>query len=87
MIRIFFTANRLLKLAYLPSGQKYRKEYFNNETVKGINQQCDQGAGYRVTNTMKIHMDNCRGDAFAEDLAQRSQGTKVCEACGQDREW
>ena len=60
MITIFFTGNRLLKLAYLPQGQKYNQEYFINEILEGINQECNRGAGYRVTKTMKIHMDNCR---------------------------
>jgi hypothetical protein len=60
MVRIFCTANRLLKVADLPQGQKYNKEYFSNETVKGINRECNQGSGYRVTNPMKIQMDDCR---------------------------
>jgi hypothetical protein len=60
MVTIFFTGNRLLKLAYLPQGQKYNQEYFINEILEGINQECNQGAGYRVTKTMKIQMDNCR---------------------------
>jgi hypothetical protein len=60
MITIFFTANRLLKVAYLPQEQKYNKEYFINEILKGINQECNQGTGYRVTKTMAIQMDNCR---------------------------
>jgi hypothetical protein len=60
MVRIFFTANRLVKLVYLLQVQKYNKEYFLNETSEGINQECNHGTGYTVTKTMKIHMDNCR---------------------------
>jgi hypothetical protein len=60
MVTIFFIANRLLKLVYLPQGQKYNKEYFMNEILEGINQESNHGTGYRVTKTMKIHMDNCR---------------------------
>jgi hypothetical protein len=57
---IFFTASRLMKLIYLPQGQKYNKDYFINEILEGINQQCHHSTGYRVTKTMIIHMDNCR---------------------------
>jgi histone-lysine N-methyltransferase SETMAR len=57
---IFFTANRLVKLVYLPQGQKYNKKYFINEILEGINQECNHGTGYRATKTMEIHMDNCR---------------------------
>jgi hypothetical protein len=60
IVTIFFTANRLVKLVYLPQGQKYNKKYFINEILEGINQECNHGTGYRVTKTMKIHMDNCR---------------------------
>jgi ATP-dependent Lon protease len=59
MLTIFITANRFLKLASLPQGQKYNKEYFLNEKLKGINQECNPGTGYRVTKVMTIHMDNC----------------------------
>jgi hypothetical protein len=31
-----------------------------NEMMEGINQECNRTAGYRVTEMMKIHMDNCR---------------------------
>jgi ATP-dependent Lon protease len=61
MVTIFITANRFLKLAYLPQGQKYNKEYFLNEKLKGVNQECNHGTGYRVTKVMTIHMDNSRG--------------------------
>jgi hypothetical protein len=60
IVTIFFTANRLVTLVYLPRGQKYNKEYFINEILEGINQQCNHGTRYRVTKTMKIHMDKCR---------------------------
>jgi hypothetical protein len=59
MITIFFTGNRLIKLAYLPRGQKYNKEYFINAILEGINKECNHGVGYRHTKHMKIHMDNC----------------------------
>jgi hypothetical protein len=38
MVTIFFTANRLVKLVYLPQEQKYNKKYFINEILEGINQ-------------------------------------------------
>jgi hypothetical protein len=60
MVTIFFTANRLLKLVYLPQGQKYNKEYFISEILEGINEECNHVTGYRVTKMMTIHMDNCR---------------------------
>jgi ATP-dependent Lon protease len=60
MVTIFFTANRLLKLAYLSQGQKSNKEHFINEILKGINQEFNQGTGDRTTKTMKIRMDNYR---------------------------
>jgi hypothetical protein len=60
MVIIFFTGNRLLKLAYLPQGQRYNQKYFINEIFEGINQECNQSTGYRVTKAMKIQMDNCR---------------------------
>jgi histone-lysine N-methyltransferase SETMAR len=59
MVIIFFTANRLVKLVYLPQEQKYNKEYFTNEILEGINLECNHGTGHTVTKTMKIHMDNC----------------------------
>jgi ATP-dependent Lon protease len=61
MAAIFITANRFLKLAYSPQGQKYNKEYFLNEKLKGINQERNHDTGNRVTKVMTIHMDNCRG--------------------------
>jgi hypothetical protein len=61
MVTIFITVNRFLKLAYLPQGQKYNEEYFLNEKLKGINQECNYGTGYRVTKVMTIHLDDCRG--------------------------
>jgi hypothetical protein len=61
MVTIFITANRLLKLASLPQGQKYNKEYCINEKLKGINQERNHGTRYRVTKVMTIHTDNCRG--------------------------
>jgi hypothetical protein len=61
MVALFITANRFLKLAYLPQGQKYNKEYFINEKLKGIDQECNYGTGYMVTKVMTIHMDDCRG--------------------------
>jgi hypothetical protein len=60
IVTIFFTANRLVKRVYFPQGQKYTKEYFTNEILEGINQECNHGTGYRVTTTMTIHMDNRR---------------------------
>jgi histone-lysine N-methyltransferase SETMAR len=60
MITIFFTANRLMRLVYLPQGQKCNKEHFINEILEGINDECNHDTGYRVTKTLKIHMDNCR---------------------------
>jgi hypothetical protein len=60
MITVFCTANRLLKLAYLPQGQKCNREYLINEIFEGINEECNHGVGYRVTTTLKSHMDNCR---------------------------
>jgi hypothetical protein len=35
-------------------------EYFVNEIFEGINEECNPGVGYRMANTMKIHMDNSR---------------------------
>jgi hypothetical protein len=61
MVAIFFTANRLMKLASFPQRQKYNKEYFINEILEGINQECNQDTGYMVTKTMKIQIDKCRG--------------------------
>jgi hypothetical protein len=61
MVTIFITANRFLKLADLPQGQKYNQEYFINEKLKGINQECNHGTGYMVIKVMTIHIDNCRG--------------------------
>jgi histone-lysine N-methyltransferase SETMAR len=60
MITIFFIANRLLKLTYLPQGEKYNKEYFLNEILEGINRECNQGTRYSVTKTTKIHLNDCR---------------------------
>jgi hypothetical protein len=68
MLTIFFTANRLVKLVYLPQGQKYNKEYFINEILEGINQKCNHGTRYRVTKTIIIHMDNCRVHHALETL-------------------
>jgi hypothetical protein len=73
MITIFVTSNRLLRLVFLPQGQKYNREYFINEILEGINEECNHGVGYRVTKTLKIRMDNCRihnaRDKTAEILA------------------
>jgi histone-lysine N-methyltransferase SETMAR len=60
MITIFYTGNRLIKLAHLPGRQKYNKEYFINAILEGINEECNHGVGYGHTKHMKIHMDNCR---------------------------
>jgi histone-lysine N-methyltransferase SETMAR len=60
MVTIFFTVIRLLRLPHLPQGQKCHKEYFMNEILEGINQECNQGTGHRVTKTMTIQMDRCR---------------------------
>jgi hypothetical protein len=60
MVTTFFTANLLLKPAYLFQEQKYNKEYFLNETLEGINQEYNHCTGFRVTKAMKIQMDNCR---------------------------
>jgi hypothetical protein len=73
MVTIFFTANRLLKVGDLPQGQKYNKEYFINETPKGINRECNQGSVYRARKTMKIEMDDCRAHnarKYCEQLAE-----------------
>jgi hypothetical protein len=45
MVITFFNVIRLLKLAYLPQGQKYNKKYFINVILAGINQEFDQGTG------------------------------------------
>jgi hypothetical protein len=37
----------LIKLVYLPEGQKYNKEYFINAILEGINEECNHGVGYR----------------------------------------
>jgi histone-lysine N-methyltransferase SETMAR len=60
MVTIFLTANRLVKLVYLPQRQKYNQEHFINEILEGINQECNHGTGHTVTKTMRIHIDNCR---------------------------
>jgi hypothetical protein len=60
MITTFFTANRLVKLVYLPRRQKYNKEYVINKMLKGVNQECNHGTRYMVTMRTKSHMDNCR---------------------------
>jgi hypothetical protein len=70
IVKIFITVNRLLKLAYLPQGQKYNKEYFLNEKLKRINQECNYGTGYRVTKVMTIDMDNCRGHNASKHYRQ-----------------
>jgi hypothetical protein len=70
MVIIFFTVNRLLKRAYLSQGQKYNKEYFVNEILEGISQECNQGIGYRVTKTLTIEMDNSQGHDAWKDCRQ-----------------
>jgi hypothetical protein len=60
MITIFVTGNRLIQHAHFQGGQKYNKEHFINAILEGINEECNQGVGYRHTKHMKIHMDNCR---------------------------
>jgi hypothetical protein len=60
MITIFFTGNRLLRLVSFPQGQKSNKEYFHIHVLDGTNQECDRDAGYQVTKTMTIQMDNYR---------------------------
>jgi hypothetical protein len=60
MVTIFFTADRLVALIYFPQGQKYNKEYFINEILEGINQECNHGTGYWVIKTMKININDCR---------------------------
>jgi hypothetical protein len=62
IVTIFFTPNRLLKVADLAQWEKYHKDYFINQTVKGINRDCNQGCGYRVTKRMKIQRKHCRVD-------------------------
>jgi hypothetical protein len=58
MITIFFTGNRLIKLVYLPGGQRYNRQYFINAILEGIKEECNHGVGYRHTKRMNIHMDN-----------------------------
>jgi histone-lysine N-methyltransferase SETMAR len=60
MITIFFTGDQLIHLAALSRGMNFNKEYFINEILEGIHQSCNQGSGYQVTKTIKIHMDNAR---------------------------
>jgi histone-lysine N-methyltransferase SETMAR len=69
MITIFFTGRRLLRLVYLPQGQKYNKEYFVSEILQGIGDACNHGHGNRGTKSMKIHMDNCRVHNAADTTA------------------
>jgi hypothetical protein len=73
MVTIFCTAHRLLKLASSPHGQKYNGKYFFNEILKGINQECNQGTGYRVTKTMKIQMDNRQADSVRKYCRQLAE--------------
>jgi hypothetical protein len=60
MIAIFFTGTQLPRLACFPQDQKCNRKSFTNEIVESINQECNPGAGYRITKMMKIHMDQCR---------------------------
>jgi hypothetical protein len=60
MIALLFTSTRLLKLIHLPQGHKGNKEYFTTEILEGIDEQCNHGAGYRITKTMKIPMYKSR---------------------------
>jgi hypothetical protein len=56
----YFDWAGLLKLVYLPDGQKCNKEYFVNKIFEGINGEYNHGAGCRITKTIKIHLDNSR---------------------------
>jgi hypothetical protein len=60
MITIFLTGTRLLKLVYLRQRQKRNKEYPVNEILERINKECNHGAGCRIAERRKIHMDNSR---------------------------
>jgi hypothetical protein len=68
MITILFTDIRLLKLIHLSYWQKCNKKYFVNEIYEGINEECNQGGGCRMTNAMKIHMDNSRAHGTMETV-------------------
>jgi hypothetical protein len=43
----------LLKLVHLPEGQKCTKEYFVNEILEGIDEECNHGAGHRIAKTLE----------------------------------
>jgi hypothetical protein len=75
IITIVCTGNQLLKLVDLPPRQKYNKEYFMNETLEGSNEECNRSAGYRVTKTMKTHLDNCQVQNTTESW-QKIRGMK-----------
>jgi histone-lysine N-methyltransferase SETMAR len=79
MVTIFFTGERLLNLAQLPRGQKYNGEYFVKEILEDINATCNQGAGYRHTKHMSIHMDNCRvhNSEWSTAVIQRLKLTRL----------
>jgi hypothetical protein len=77
MIILFFTGIRLLKLVRLPQGQQCNKERFVNETLAKSNEECNHGAGSRITKTVKIHMDNSRVPnalETAEKIPKRTEG-------------
>jgi hypothetical protein len=50
----------------LPQEKKCNKEYFSNEMLEGIHEECNHGAGHQITKAMKIHVDNSRAHNVLE---------------------
>jgi hypothetical protein len=46
MITLFFTGTQLMKLVHGPQGQNGNMEYFINDILEAINEECNHGAGY-----------------------------------------